>query len=285
MKSSIKSISHAALKKVVACVTACALGVSILGLAGCASSNSATQGGPVDPGFDAEDIQVTQSGYTMGADGTLRYAFVAVNPNDGHLAENVVFSIQAYDSGHNLIAGAGSTMPTMYPQHETAACGSAEVHASVAAAANAAASSAANTVTATDEEDADGAAADSAASGASGTTQVAYLEITPVMDSIQWSDTTYDSSKLEDEVKIENPRMSETSDDALAINAEVTTTLESANMQAVALVFDGEGNPIYGSDTVDFECGVDNPGNVSLRVTDVPDYTDVYIYVTPTVAL
>lgn len=251
------------MKRAVAIVAAGALAVSMLVLAGCSSAES---GNASEPNFDVADIEVTQSGYTLADDGTMRFAFTATNPNEGHLAKNVVFSLEAYDSDNRIVAGAGVTVPLMYPGHEEAACGSTQVYANVAA----------STGTAADE----GAQA-SAAQATDSDVDVAYVQIVPVMDSIEWSDTIYDESQLAEGIVVDSTSKSNGADGSLAIAAKVSTTFDEASLLAVALLFDADGNPICGSNTTSFECSANGGvSSIEVSVDDAPEYAHCYIYVT-----
>lgn len=275
MEASVKGV------KGIKAALACALAMSVFALGGCASNSTENA---TNPGFEATDIEIQQSGYTIGDDGTLRYAFVAVNPNEGHLAQNVAFSMEAYDSDNRIVAGAGVTMPLMYPGEELAASGTAEVFKSTAATAGANSGSNAGGIISSA-----GATTGSTATGSTGDQaaqpQIAYIQITPMMDSIEWSDTTYDKAKLEEEIVFEGATSTKGESNNLGITAQVSTTLESVSLSAVAIVFDGEGNPICGSEVAEFDCTKDEAAQVSLDIPNVPEYTECFVYISPLTAL
>lgn len=240
-------------RRVLAAVVAGALAVSAFAFAGCGSSEG---GATTEPDFEVADIEVAQSGYTLSDDGTLRFAFTATNPNEGHLAHNVVFSLEAYDSEGHIVAGAGVTVPLMYPGHTEAACGSTQVYA--------------NTVSGASASQAQGSSVD-----------VAYIQVSPVMDSVEWSDTSYDEEQLEQAISIDRTSKSGKAGGDMTVNAEVSTTLSGASFSAVVLLLDAEGNPTCGSDTVSFECSEGEQGSVSVSIADAPEHETCYIYVSP----
>lgn len=243
----------------VACLIAIgAFAASLLALAGCSS-----QSGDGSAGFDVVDIEVSKSGYSLGDDGTLRYVFIANNPNEGHLAENVVFSVGAYDASDELIADAGITVPAIYPNHREAVSGSTQVYATSG----------------------DGSSA-AAGSSESSLPEVAYIRISPIMESAEWSDTSYDGAALEGLVSIDETKMSNRGGESLSISAQVSTTLDSVDLFAVAVLSDADGNLICGSDWAVFECASDGgPSSISLSIANAPEYENCYVYVSPRSAL
>ena len=85
--------------KIAAIIASAALALSALG---CSSAPAASQ--PAGPDFDVQDIQVSNPGYAITDEGKLRYAFVAVNPNEGHVAQEVIFTVEAHDANGSMIA-------------------------------------------------------------------------------------------------------------------------------------------------------------------------------------
>lgn len=247
----MKSAKHK-IGRVCRIVVAVALAATTLSCMGCSSGSNETSGA----NFDVQDIEIASSGYTIGENNTLRYAFVAKNPNEGHLAHNVVFSVEAYDTTGRMVVGAGNTMQLMYPGQDVGGCGTAEIVAS----------------------------ANASQSGQ--TPDISYIKVTPIMDSIEWSDTSYSSSKLEESISIDNARTaSKSADGTLGIRADVSTTLDTVSLEAVTILFDADKNPICGSDVVTFDCTSNASSSVDLTVENAPDYDECYIYISPQTVL
>lgn len=219
---------------------------------GCGSSDSSAKSGAA--GFEPESIQVNDAGFAITEEGTLRYAFVAVNPNDGHVAQDVVFTIEAYDADGSMIAGGGETIPVLYPGVETAGAGETQLF-----------------------------------SQSTDTPEVANLSIVPMMDSAAWSDTKVTAEECEDMVKINNPRMLP-ADENLDIKAKIELasgddapagTPSSMDLRAVAVLFDDSGSAICGTSAVTFTVNADGSYDYNATIMDAPDYGECNLYVTP----
>ncbi len=237
------------------------IGACALVFAGCSNSNQGASDG-ADQGFEAEEIQVSKSGYTITDDGTVRYAFVAVNPNNGHLAKDVVFTIEGYDGDGNMIVGGGETLSKMYPGSEVAAAGTLDIFETTSEA-----------------------------------PKLSTLTIKPMMDSVNWEETTLTGTGIEENYNIEKARMATQSDTGtLNITANVSIkndqgdNADNANSDlqvlekayAVALLEDEEGNLLCGSTPQTFEIDPANqPYLFETEIPNAPKYADANLYVTP----
>lgn len=242
------------LAKIAATIASLALAASAFGCSSPQQSSDAA-----GPGFDPQNIEVNDSGYTITDEGKLRYAFVAVNPNEGHVAENVIFTVEAYDANGSMIAGGGETIPVLYPGLETAGAGEAELFA----------------------RDTD-------------TPEVASLSIVAMMDSVSWSDTDLASDEVEGKFSIRSPQASSGDDGTLHITASIglngedgsTESSKPVEAYAVALLFDASGQAICGTSAVTFALGGDN-GDYELNadIPNAPEYEGCTLYVTPAALL
>lgn len=220
---------------------------------GCSSSETTSQDST--PGFEPQAIEINESGFAVTDDGMLSYAFVAVNPNEGHVAQDVVFTIEAYDDNGSMIAGGGDSIPVLYPGVETAAAGETELF-----------------------------------SKDTSTPKVARLSISALLDSATWTDTSLTADDVENLVDIVNPRMSE-NDNELNIKASIVmntgdddTDGVSGNLElrAVALLSNAAGQAICGTEPVVFTLSSDSPDyDLTTLIVDAPDYEECNLYVTP----
>lgn len=236
-----------------------ALAVSVIMAAsafGCGSSDSASQ--TSNPGFEPESIQINDAGFCITDEGMLSYAFVAVNPNDGYVAEDVVFTIEAYDASGSMIAGDSQTMSALYPGAETPGAGVTEMFS-------------------LDSDD----------------PQVANLSIAALTDSITWNATTITNDDIESSLHIVSPRMSTSSSDGtLSIKASIDlaegddlklNASSPIELRAVALLFDESGAAICGTEPVIFTLDPENPTyDLAASIADAPQYSKGDLYVTLT---
>lgn len=222
---------------------------------GCGSSGTASQGN-ADPGFEPETIEVIDPGYAVTDEGKLRYAFVAVNPNDGYIAEDVVFTVEAYDANGSMIAGGGDTISALYPGAETAGAGETELF-----------------------------------SQTTDTPKVASLSIAPLMDSVTWSKTTVTNTDIEDSLNILSPRMSTADNGDLSIKASIKfaegddmklDASKPMEFRAVAVLFNEVGNALCGTDPITFTLdSADATYDFNEMIANPPAYNECNLYVTP----
>ncbi len=238
------------LSKIAAVVASAALALSALG---CSSAQTSTQSAP---GFEAQDIQVNDPGFAITDEGKLRYAFVAVNPNDGHVAQDVIFTIEAYDASGSMIAGGGETISMLYPGVETPGAGEADLFSS-----------------------------------STDTPEVASLSIVPMMDSVTWSDTGVTNDQIESAIEIVSPHMSTSDDGSIAINAGIKLKAEGegqplggkdVEVRAIALLFDKSGSALCGTEPVTLTLNAN--GDIcqfEATIPNAPEYGECNLYVTP----
>lgn len=240
--------------KVLAKIAAVAVSMVMAASAfGCASSDTTSQ---ANPGFEPQDIEIQNPGYVITDEGTLRFAFVAVNPNEGQIAKDVVFTIEAYDANGSMIAGDNETISALYPGTETAGAGETELFS-------------------LNEEN----------------PKVSSLSIVAIMDSITWSATTITDGDLEDSIDIVKPRSSSTDSGDVQIKASITLAegddmkLDASapiEFRAVALLFDDDGNAICGTSPVVFTLSPDsNAYDFEAAIANPPQYAECNLYVTP----
>lgn len=238
------------LAKIAAIAASAALAASAFG---CGSSDTATKSS--NPGFEPQTIEVNNPGFVITDEGMLRYAFVAVNPNEGHVAQDVVFTVEAYDASGSMIAGGSESIPVLYPGAETAGAGETELFSQ--------------------ETD---------------TPEVANLSIVALMDSVTWADTTMTADDLEAINRIVNPRLSE-ADDSLDIKASIEMSTgddapASMELRALALLFNESGQAICGTDVVTFSLSQDEPDyDFNSILANAPAYDECNLYVTPNAIL
>lgn len=238
------------LSKIAAVVASAALALSALG---CSSAQTSTQSAP---GFEAQDIQVNDPGFAITDEGKLRYAFVAVNPNDGHVAQDVIFTIEAYDASGSMIAGGGETISMLYPGVETPGAGEADLFSS-----------------------------------STDTPEVASLSIVPMMDSVTWSDTGVTNEQIESAIEIVSPHMSTSDDGSIAINAGVKLKAEGegqplagkeVEVRAIALLFDKSGSALCGTEPVALTLNANGDAcQFEAAIPNAPEYGICNLYVTP----
>lgn len=185
--------------KLVAGVAACALA---FGLVGCGGNDGATEEEKeyTSQEISAQDVEITEQGYSMAADGTVNYAFMINNPNDGYVAQNLTFTIEGYSEDDMMLVGGGETVAEVYPGVATAVAG-------ISYASN----------------------PDSS---------IARFEITPLMETVTWEKTDLTAEEIEDMFSVGSTTEERASDDSLVVSASVTTDLnrdgEEASSSAAA---------------------------------------------------
>lgn len=238
------------LAKIAAMVVSVALATAMFG---CASSDGSQSS---NSGFEPKDIQVQHPGYSITEDGMLNYAFIAVNPNDGHLAQDVLFTIEAYDASGSMIAGGSDTIPALYPGTETAAAGMLELF-----------------------------------SISTETPKVSELSIVAMRDSCTWSATTVTDSDITDSLDIVKPRLNSTDDGITEIAASIRLAQgdsqkldvsQPMEFRAVALLFNESGQAVCGTPADIFTLSEDeSSANFSGVIENAPAFTESLLYVTP----
>lgn len=156
--------------KIAATIAAGALAFGMLGVVGC-SSQEDTPTELTTASINAQDIEVTGVGFTVLDDDTVNYAFTVNNPNEGYIAEGVTFTIEGYDADGSMLVGGGETIQTIYPGVQTAAAGTAFLP--------------------------------------EGGNALATLEISPLMEHVNWTKTTETPEEVENQfttsdVNVEN---------------------------------------------------------------------------------
>ena len=146
--------------KIAASIAAGALAFGMLGVVGCSSEEQAPEE-LTTASINAQDIEVTGIGFTVLDDDTVNYAFTVNNPNEGYIAEGVTFTIEGYDADGAMLVGGGETIQTIYPGVQTAAAGTAYL--------------------------------------SSGASPLATLEISPLMEHVNWSKTTETPEEVENQ--------------------------------------------------------------------------------------
>lgn len=220
---------------------------------GCGSSDEPTK--TSDLGFEPQDIEILNPGY-VAEEGTLRYGFVAVNPNEGQIAQDVSFTVEAYDANGSMIAGDSITISALYPGSETAGAGETELFSR------------------TEENP-----------------RIVNFSIVALMDSATWSATSLTDSDLEDSVDIVKPRMSSNDAGAASIKASIQLSegddlkLDASKpieFRAVALLFDESGSAICGTAPVTFSLDAENSTyDFEGIIENPPSYEECNLYVTP----
>lgn len=238
--------------KIAAIVVLAALAASTFG---CGSSSTDTESSQLD--FEPQNIEVNDSGYAITDEGKLSYAFVAVNPNDGYIAENTIFTVEAYDSNGSMIAGGGDTISALYPGVETAGAGEVELF-----------------------------------SRDSDNPKVARLSVTAMMDSCTWTPTSISNSDLDDSIEIVKPRMSNANGGGIEVTASVRLAegdgmkldlSQPIELRAVALLFDDAGLAVYGTSPEVFTLSEDERSfNFRTVIENAPEFSECNLYVAPT---
>ncbi|MCI9129905.1 MAG: hypothetical protein HFJ65_06325 [Eggerthellaceae bacterium] len=210
-------------RKLVAAISAGVLAFAMFGMAGCSSegSDGVAQEKTTEE-INAQDIQVTGSGFTVLPDNTVNYAFTVENPNEGYVANSVTFTIEGYDENDVMLVGGGETLQEVYPGVTTAAAGTAYL---------------------SDE-----------------TATIARFEVKPLMQNVLWTKTTETTDDLMSQFEITNTEVTEAAD-GMTITGTISTDLgeESSSSDSstsyldnrtdahvVAIFRDADGNIVGG---------------------------------------
>lgn len=204
-------------KKLVATLSAGVMAFTLFGMAGCSSSEdtSSTVESTTEE-INAQDIEVTGSGFSVLPDNTISYAFTVENPNEGYVANSVTFTIEGYDADGVMLVGGGETIQEVYPGITTAAAGTSYL-------------------------------SDTSAT-------IERFEIKPLMDNILWTKTTETPDELNSQFQLSDTQVTET-DGAMTITGTISTEIEESDESAlanrtdahvVAILRDADGNIICG---------------------------------------
>lgn len=207
-------------KKLVATFSAGVMAFALFGLAGCAGSDSAdsTKESTTEE-INAQDIEVTASGYTVLPDQTVSYAFTVENPNEGYVANSVTFTIEGYDENDVMLIGGGETIQEVYPGVTTAAAGTSYL------------------------SDADAT--------------IARFEIKPLMQNVLWTKTTETPEELNSTFQLSDTQVTE-GDGSMTIKGSISAEMPSNDEEGgsaldnrmdahvVAILRDADGNIICG---------------------------------------
>lgn len=274
-----------AISKVVAVLAVSALA---FGMFGC-SSNSSTTTTNADEAqtytseeISASDITVEKSGYsqvsqtTVDADGNevavpaIDFAFIVKNNNSGYVAQNVPFNVNGYNANGEIVFSGGATCMYVYPGIDTAVSGTTTL---------------------------------SAVEGVDQT--ITQFTVEPLMSTVEWLKTGLSDADIANMFTVEDAT-AERTETGLTVSATVMgdvadgdkiykvadleNTLEG---HCVAIFTDADGNILFGSDstnvlidqtTVDMASQGDDAAplnNVSITISNAPEYTDFQLYVMP----
>ena len=171
--------------KIAASIAAGALAFGMLGVVGC-SSQEETPTELTTASINAQDIEVTGVGFTVLDDDTVNYAFTVNNPNEGYIAEGVTFTIEGYDADGVMLVGGGETIQTIYPGVQTAAAGTAFLPSSGS--------------------------------------PLATLEVSPLMEHVNWTKTTETAEQVENEFSTSDVTVQDI-DGTQAISRSISATI------------------------------------------------------------
>lgn len=273
-----------AISKVVAVLAVSALA---FGMFGCSGSEQTTTNADEAQTYTSEEIKATditveKSGYsqvsqtTIDADGNevevpaIDFAFLVKNSNAGYVAQNVPFNVNGYNANGEIVFSGGATCMYIYPGIDTAVSG---------------------TTTISPAEGVD--------------TTIAEFTVEPLMSTVEWLKTGLSDADIANMFTVENAT-AERTETGLTVSATVMgdvadgdkiykvadleNTLEG---HCVAIFTDADGNILFGSDstnvlidqtTVDMASQGDDAAplnNVSITISNAPEYTDFQLYVMP----
>lgn len=213
--------------KIVTSIFAGALAFGMLGIVGCSSNEPAAQEDLTTEAIKASDIEITGSGFTIMEGNVVNYAFTVENPNEGYIANNVTFTIEAYDENDLMLVGSGETISEVYPGVETGATGTAYM------------------------PDAD--------------RTIARFEIKPLMEHIIWTKTDLTPEEVDNMFQISDVDVTRDEEGSVVAKGKVSTDLTQdaeenssssdgeysytsrmVNAHAVAILKDASGNILCG---------------------------------------
>lgn len=276
-----------AISKVVAVLAVSALAFGMFGCSG--NSGSTTTNADEAQTYTSEeigasDITVEKSGYseitqtTIDADGNevpmpaIDFAFIVKNNNAGYVAQNVPFNVNGYNANGEIVFSGGATCMYVYPGIDTAVSG---------------------TTTIAPAEGID--------------TTITEFTVEPLMSTVEWLKTGLSDAEIAGMFTVDNAT-AERTETGLNINATVTGDIADGDKifkvadlentlegHCVAIFTDESGNILFGSDstnvlidqtTLDSVQAADGAeaaplNNVSITITDAPEYVDFQLYVMP----
>lgn len=276
-----------AISKVVAVLAVSALAFGMFGCSG--NSGSTTTNADEAQTYTSEeigasDITVEKSGYseitqtTIDADGNevpmpaIDFAFIVKNNNAGYVAQNVPFNVNGYNANGEIVFSGGATCMYVYPGIDTAVSG---------------------TTTIAPAEGID--------------TTITEFTVEPLMSTVEWLKTGLSDAEIAGMFTVDNAT-AERTETGLNINATVTGDIADGDKifkvadlentlegHCVAIFTDESGNILFGSDstnvlidqtTLDSVQAADGAeaaplNNVSITITDAPEYADFQLYVMP----
>lgn len=206
-------------KKLVAVLSAGVMAFALFGMAGCSSSESAANVEKTTEEINAQDLNVTGSGFTVLPDQTVSYAFTVENPNEGYVANSVTFTIEGYDANDVMLIGGGETIQEVYPGVTTAAAGTSYL-------------------------------SDASA-------EIVRFEIKPLMQNVLWTKTTDTPDQLNSMFQLSDTQVTE-NDGAMTITGTISADLGDTEGSAessldsrkdahvVAILRDADGNILCG---------------------------------------
>ncbi len=207
-------------KKLVAVLSAGALAFTMFAVTGCSSSEDATPVEKTTEELNAQDLEVTEVGYTVLPDQTVSYAFTVENPNEGWIANSVTFTIEGYSEDGVMLIGGGETLQEIYPGITTAAAGTSYLSDT--------------------------------------STPIARFEVKPLMEYINWTSTKETPEELNSTFQLSETEVTE-SDGVMTITGDISADLgpmDSSDATAtlsnrkdahvVAILRDADGNIICG---------------------------------------
>lgn len=259
------------------CALALAFSVSSCGiLTGCSSDGASESKTPVDSSDD--NIDIVSTGFNTATVGKVEFAFSAMNKQEGQLARNVLFAVEAYNSDDQALGGTSATISALYPNVETYSAGSMEYYdLSVTQATAEPAEDAAAAAAAEGEET---TPAEAGATSITNTT-VAYLKVTLMPSSIDWTSTDVKADQIENVIKTGDIDVFTVNND-LTFNSTYTVPENSVfsgqEIRAQVVVFDADGSPIAGSDPM-YLPGED--GEFTIWLFDAPGFAESKIFFTP----
>lgn len=185
-------------KKLTCALTAGVMAFALFGMAGCASESGNTAPKEMTTEeINAQDIQVTESGFTVLPDQTVSYAFTIENPNEEYVANSVTFTIEGYDANDVMLIGGGETIQEVYPGITTAAAGTAYLS----------------------QPDA----------------TIARFEVKPLMQNVIWTKSTESTEELQGMFQLTDDKVTETNG-TMSITGTISTDLpeESSSSDATS---------------------------------------------------
>ncbi len=187
-------------KKLISVLSAGVMAFALFGMAGCSSEgDSATPKEMTTEEINAQDIQVTESGFTVLPDQTVSYAFTVENPNTEYVGNSVTFTIEGYDENDVMLIGGGETIQEVYPGITTAAAGTAYL-------------------------------SDTGAT-------IARFEVKPLMQNVVWTKCQQSTEELQGMFQLSDDKVTE-ADGTMAVTGKISSELPESTSSAEASALD-----------------------------------------------